>query len=106
MLLASFLFAFMAVNAFSMPPAAFNEFMDAYGDKEYAKVLSIIKPYLAEGDATAELIMAIMYDEGQGVTKDAYKATHYYSLSAKHGNIVAHQDAGARQLRDRSCKSG
>lgn len=73
-----------------------NTVLDHWSRENYSEALRTIEPELKNKNPSAELFIAIMYDRGEGIPKDDVKATKYYALAAKHGNIVAQSDAGAR----------
>ena len=72
---------------------------NAYITGNYAKALTLLKPLAEDGDPNAQKIMGIMYDYGQGVTKDPVQALHWYTLAATQGDPAVQYQVGAKYFR-------
>jgi len=58
----------------------------AYRSGDYETALKHYQPLAAEGDAYANLILGLMYQQGQGVDADMSKAYAYYERASEHGD--------------------
>ena len=88
---------------------------DAKGD--YATELKINRPLAVQGVAWAQLLLGVMYDNGQGVVQDYIRAHMWSNLGAvsgdkdavKNRDIVASkmtpQQIGEAQKRARECQA-
>jgi TPR repeat protein len=72
-----FIAGIAAINANNMP-LAFEEFLAAAN----------------EGDANSQFNVAMMYEQGIGVTKDEKKAVYWYNKAAMQGNSAAQFNLG------------
>lgn len=66
----------------------------AYMKKDYETAIKHYEALAAEGDGNANLMLGLMYHQGQGVDKDMSKAHAYYDRAADYG-----EDRG-RELTD------
>jgi len=64
----------------------------AYGLGDYATALRILRPLADQGNADAQISLAVIYAEGQGVPKDLAR---WYQRAADQGHVVAQSDLGA-----------
>ena len=48
----------------------FEDAKAAYSRKDYATALSLLRPLAAQGNATAQFVLGMMYNYGQGVVQD------------------------------------
>ncbi len=60
--------------------------LEALNAGDYAKALSIWLPLAEDGDNTAQGLLGIMYQMGQGVDVDYKEAEKWYRKSAEQGN--------------------
>jgi len=67
----------------------------AYGLGDYATALRILRPLADQGNADAQISLAVIYAEGQGVPKDLAAAARWYQRAADQGHVVAQSDLGA-----------
>ena len=74
--------------------AGYDECKDAYIKKEYATVLTVCLPLAKQGDAKAQNLIGVMYDNGHGVTKDDKAAVKWYGLSADQGDANVQGNLG------------
>lgn len=88
-------------TASSVPASAQNntsaEFATAlheYKVKHYDKAFPLLKKLAEEGDITSQYIIAQMYKEGQGTTKDNDRWEYWISKSANGGEASAQFDYG------------
>jgi hypothetical protein len=58
---------------------------DLYGDKHYDEAFRILEPLAEQGNKDAQILCAVRYDFGQGITKDPAKAFYWHKKSAEQG---------------------
>jgi len=68
--------------------------VDAYYKQDYSKALVHFKIAAAQGLADAQLKLAHMYNNGQGVPQDYVEAARLYKLAAAQGHIGAQLNLG------------
>ena len=61
----------------------------AYRRNDYAAALALLRPLADQGDATAQVYLALMYEFGHGVWRNTAEAAKWYRLSANQGNAAA-----------------
>jgi uncharacterized protein len=66
----------------------------AYGRREYATVLRLLRPLANQGDADAQMRLGFMYHFGRGVPQDYAEAVKWYRLAADQGNASAQHGLG------------
>ena len=93
-LLCAFLAAPLASRA-----DALSDGMAAYDAKDYAKAYELLLP-LADAGANAEACyrLGLMYDSGNGMTRDLSKAVKYYESAAAKGHGKGAFNAGVMYL--------
>ncbi|MCH9741927.1 MAG: sel1 repeat family protein [Proteobacteria bacterium] len=74
--------------------AGINEAVSAYQKGNYSKAFKLFKPLAEKQDDSAQCALGVMYDKGQGVTKDEKQALYWYRLAAEQGNAVAQAALG------------
>jgi TPR repeat protein len=74
--------------------APFDDAFAAYKRGDYAQALKIFRPLAAQGDASAQYNLGIMYGKGQGVTRNYQEALKWWRLAAAQGNAVAQSNLG------------
>ena len=62
-----------------------NEALNCINSGAYANAMELLNPLLNEGNATAQYLMGIMYNNGHGVAKDLKKAEELYLASGNQG---------------------
>ncbi len=67
----------------------FQEGLDAIHETNYEKALKKLMPLAARGHAAAQYNLGVMYEWGNGVSKDNSQAMKWYRLSAE----LSHRDA-------------
>jgi len=65
-----------------------------YFNEEYLSAFQLFRPLAEKGDSSAEYYMALMYDEGRGVEKDASTAVGWYTRAAQQGHMDAQYNLG------------
>lgn len=65
-----------------------------YFNEDYQSAYELLRPLAEKGDSSAEYYMALMYDEGRGVEKDASAAVGWYTLAAQQGHMDAQYNLG------------
>jgi len=66
----------------------------AYGAGDYKKALEIFKPLAEQGDATAQLDLASMYWNGEGVPQDNEEGVKWVRKAAEQGHAAAQLKLG------------
>ena len=74
--------------------------MAAYNRKDYATAASLFRPLAAQGNASAQYNLGVMYDNGQGVTQDNVYAHMWWNIAASSGdaNAVKNRDIVAGKM--------
>src|ERR1035437_5485533 len=62
---------------------------DAYNAGDYFKAATLFRPLAEQGDASAQLELGVMYDNGEGVLQDDKEAVKWFRLAAGQGNADA-----------------
>ena len=62
----------------------------------------LLKPPI-KGFAEAQFSLGVMYDEGQGVRQDYYKAVEWYTKAAKQGYADAQFNLALMYMRVKAC---
>jgi hypothetical protein len=63
--------------------------VEAYKRNDYAAALKEFHPLAEQGDANAQMVLGIMYEDGQGVTQDYALAAEWYEAAAVQGYVQA-----------------
>ena len=82
---------------FALSPAAYaglQEGLDAYNSGNYAVALKELAKLAGNGDATAQLYIGMMNENGQGVPQNYKKAADQYGYSANQGKAEAQYHLG------------
>jgi len=72
----------------------FEKGVAAYEKKDYAAALREWRSLAAQGNASAQSNLGVMYANGQGVTQDYKEAARLYGLAAAQGNASAQYNLG------------
>ena len=91
-----FNFPLLLLLSLSLPSLAgdFEKGLTAYQAGDYATALQRWTPLAEVGDASAQLKLGAMYDEGKGVPQDYNIATKWYKLAAEQANADAQFSLG------------
>ena len=73
----------IAQGAYAGP---YQDALAAYGRGDYATALSLLRPLAAQGNATAQFVLGMMYNYGQGVVQDYKEAMKWSRLAAAQGD--------------------
>ena len=76
----------------------------AYEAKDYKKALEILLPLAEDGNSQAQVTLGIMYDYGQGVSKDPVEAMKWYIKAAEQGIPVVQHDVGVKYFQGSGVK--
>jgi len=71
-------------------------------DSKAAKTL--LERAAAQGDADAQFNLAVLFEEGRGVTQEAPAAARYYALAAAQGHLAAQTNLGLLYIEGRGVK--
>ena len=74
--------------------AGFDEGIEAYQEGAFAVALGEFRPLDAEGDATAQYSLGVMYRNGEGVARDDQQAVEWYRRAAVQGHAMAESSLG------------
>ena len=66
----------------------------AYTSGDYATALREFQPLAKQGNAIAQTILGVMYENGQGVPKNEETAVKWFKLAAEQGNASAQYNLG------------
>jgi TPR repeat protein len=67
---------------------------DAYKKKDYKEAVMFFQFSADQGDALAQLLLGLMYDEGKGTSQDFVESVKWYRRSAELGNASAQNNLG------------
>jgi TPR repeat protein len=94
----NFLLTFIFLFLFSCSSVVFGGEMqdgfDAYNRKDFKEAVRFFRYSSEQGDALAQVLLGLMYDEGKGVTQDYIEAVKWYRHSAELGNASAQSNLG------------
>ena len=90
-------FLTLAIMALAVPAYAgpLEDGWAAYQRGDYATALENWIPLAEQGDATAQYILGVSYDSGQGVPQDYAEAVKWYRLAADQDIAGAQYNLGA-----------
>jgi len=68
--------------------------------RDYAAAARLVRPLAQQGDANAQYILGVFYDNGLGVPQDRVEAYMWLSLAASQGreNAASIRDLAARLM--------
>jgi hypothetical protein len=82
-----FLAVTLVVSSGSVATAQdFDKGYAAYQAGDYATALAEWRPLAEQGDALAQFVLGVMYNDGEGVPQDNAEAVKWYRLAAEQGN--------------------
>ena len=70
----------------------FEQGLDAYSEKDYERAYAFFLASERDKDGLSEYFLGLMYFRGEKVTRNPYKAAHYFMKSGKKGVAVALHD--------------
>jgi len=73
---------------------SYDEAVRCYNQKEYGNALVLFKLKAAQGNANAQYYLGVMYQNGNGVTKDDKLAVFWYQKAADQGVASAQANLG------------
>jgi TPR repeat protein len=82
-------------------PAAAGQFEDAaaaYQRGDYESAFRLLQPLAEQGDADAQFVLGVMYDNGEGVPQDYVEAAKWYRRAAEQGYAAAQFSLGTMYL--------
>jgi len=82
------------VGSMTAHAADIDEGYEAYLRGDYSTALRVFRQHADQGEAEAQNILGIMYDQGQGVTQDYTEGTRWYRKAAEQGNTNAQYNLG------------
>jgi TPR repeat protein len=66
----------------------------AYNSSDYTTAMRLYRSLADEGNAEAQVAIAIMYGRGEGVPQNYAEAAKWYRKAADQGNFMAQADLG------------
>ena len=74
--------------------ADFNKGLTAARNGDFATALREWMPLAEKGDATAQINLGVMYEDGRGVPVDYRRAVKWYKRAAEQGDVRAQVNLG------------
>jgi TPR repeat protein len=75
-------------------PSSLSDGASAFGRGDYVIAFRKLRPLAERGSADAQAILALMYQQGNGVAQDAVMAAHWYLAAAEQGHVGAQYQLG------------
>jgi uncharacterized protein len=75
-------------------PNSLSDGAGAFRRGEYVIAFRKLRPLAERGDAEAQAILGLMYQQGSGVPQDAVMAAHWYLCAAEQGHVGAQYQLG------------
>ncbi|HLW78481.1 MAG TPA: tetratricopeptide repeat protein, partial [Terriglobia bacterium] len=79
--------------------ADFKDGKRAYDQGDYSTALQELRPLAEQGNAEAQVLVALMYHQGRGVPRDFVQAEKWYKAAADQGNAQAECQLGSMILK-------
>jgi uncharacterized protein len=75
-------------------PSSLSDGASAFHRGDYVIALRKLRPLAERGQAEAQALLALMYQQGSGVPQDAVMAAHWYLSAAEQGHVGAQYQLG------------
>jgi uncharacterized protein len=75
-------------------PSSLSDGASAFRRGDYVIAFRKLRPLAERGDAEAQAILALMYQQGSGVPQDAVMAARWYLSAAEQGHVGAQYQLG------------
>jgi TPR repeat protein len=75
-------------------PTSLSDGASAFRRGNYVIAFRKLRPLAERGDAEAQAILGLMYQQGSGVPQDAVMAAHWYLCAAEQGHVGAQYQLG------------
>jgi len=75
-------------------PSSLSDGASAFRRGDYVTAFRKLRPLAERGQAEAQAILALMYQQGSGVPQDAVLAAHWYLSAAEQGHVGAQYQLG------------
>jgi TPR repeat protein len=72
-----------------------TDVLDAFERRDYELVLKLTLPAAIDGNSDAQTTVALLYQCGSGVNRDALEAERWLLIAAERGNAVAWNNLGS-----------
>ena len=92
--LLAFLFLFLVETSRVGSADELQDGLFSYRAGEYNTAYELLSPIAMQGNPVAQVLLGIMFEKGQGVTKNYKEAAKWQQLSAQGGNAVAQNRLG------------
>jgi hypothetical protein len=93
-MLASLLLLVLAMAFIGPAWADLDQAIEAYRQGEYEAAHDAFLPLARDGDAEAQFMLGVLYDNGRGVLRDYDEARRWYHLAARQGSAKAQYNLG------------
>jgi len=70
----------------------------AYQQSDYTSALRLFRPLAEQGNARAQTLLGLMYEDGQGVPKDFAQSAKWYRHAAEQDFAMAQNNLGLMYL--------
>jgi TPR repeat protein len=84
----------LAATAVELFPDGFEQGSAAYNTGNYVRALEKLVPLAEAGDSRAQLMLGVMYEDGNGVSRDIRQAIEWYRKAADQNNAEAQSFVG------------
>jgi uncharacterized protein len=75
-------------------PSSLSDGASAFRRGDYVIAVRKLRPLAERGNAEAQAILALMYQQGSGVPQDTVLAAHWYLSAAEQGHVGAQYQVG------------
>ncbi|MEI7842093.1 MAG: tetratricopeptide repeat protein [Gallionellaceae bacterium] len=75
---------------------AWSDAVSAYQKENYSGAATLARPLAEQGNVLAQVMLGVMYEEGQGVSQDDQEAVKWYSMAAAQGRTDYQRIIGSR----------
>jgi TPR repeat protein len=84
----------LLAGTFTIQAAEINTGVASFERGDYVKSLRIFRRLAGQGDARAQFMLGVMFDEGRGVPRDYTEAAKWYQQAAEQGEVNAQFNLG------------
>ena len=93
-LFGAFIFSFHSTAWADTLEQQFQQGLEATERGDYQTAFKLWLPLAEQGNATSQLLVGMMYFEGQGVKQDDFEAVKWFRKAAEQGNAYAQNKLG------------
>jgi len=91
----------IALTLFATTPVAAGAWEDGLAARaagDYQKAVRLFEPLAERRNVAAQQMLALMYSQGKGVSKDDAKAAYWWTKAAKQGSAMAQTNLAMRYM--------